>query len=125
MLPPGRAEGCGFESTDFDGAILEIAVIDAATGAVLLDTLVDPGAVPIHPAAAAVHGINADQLVAPPTGRRFIPSCDRVGVVGDHDGLIGDGRAAGSAGGSDDRPPAGDEDAFVQIRRWTAPAPPA
>lgn len=51
--------------------------------------------------------------------------CDRVGVVGDHDGLIGDGRAARSAGGSDDRPPAGDEDACVQIRRWTAPRTPA
>jgi hypothetical protein len=38
-------------------------------------------------------------------------------------GLIGDGRAAGSAGGSDDRSPAGDEDACVRIRRWTAPAP--
>ncbi|WP_159928886.1 3'-5' exonuclease [Rhodococcus sp. WAY2] len=66
MLRPGRAVVCDVESTDFDGAILEIAVIDAATGVVLLDTLVDPGAVPIHPAAAAVHGIDADQLVGAP-----------------------------------------------------------
>jgi hypothetical protein len=38
-------------------------------------------------------------------------------------GLIGDDRAGGSADGSDDRSLAGDEDACVQIRRWTAPAP--
>ncbi|QTJ70153.1 hypothetical protein HYG77_31660 (plasmid) [Rhodococcus sp. ZPP] len=68
MLRPGRAMVCDVESTDFDGAIVEIAVIDAATGAVLLDTLVDPGAVPIHPAVAAVHGISADADRRPPLG---------------------------------------------------------
>jgi len=73
MLRPGRAVVCDVESTDFDGAILEIAVIDSATGAVLLDTLVDPGAVPIHPAAAAVHGIDADQLIGAPNWAAVFP----------------------------------------------------
>ncbi|GCE37970.1 putative exonuclease [Rhodococcus wratislaviensis] len=66
MLTPGHAVILDTETSDLDGSILEVAVIDAATGAVLLDTLVDPGDVQIHPAAAAVHGISAAQLIGAP-----------------------------------------------------------
>lgn len=46
MLVPGRAAVLDVESTDLDGSIIEICVLDAATGNPLLDTLVDPGEVP-------------------------------------------------------------------------------
>jgi DNA polymerase III epsilon subunit-like protein len=45
---------------------VEVAVVAAATGATLLDTLVSPGC-PIQPGAQAVHGItDADVAGAPP-----------------------------------------------------------
>lgn len=67
MLGAGAACILDTETTDLDGAIIELAVIDAATGATLIETLVDPGSVPIHPEAHAVHGITAAQLVDAPT----------------------------------------------------------
>lgn len=73
MLRPNRAVVFDCETCDLDTAILEVAVIDAATGAVLLDTLVDPGDVSIHPAAAAVHGIDTDQLVGAPMWPDVVP----------------------------------------------------
>jgi hypothetical protein len=42
MLAPGAAVILDTETTDLPGAICDIAVVDAATGAVLLDSLVDP-----------------------------------------------------------------------------------
>ncbi len=67
MLAPGAACILDTETTSLDGSIIEIAVIDAATGEVLLDTLVDPGAVPIHPDAHAVHGLTDADLAGAPT----------------------------------------------------------
>lgn len=67
MLEPGAACILDVETTGFTGAIIEIAVIDAATGETLLNTLVDPGPVPIEPGAQAVHGISVDDLVDAPT----------------------------------------------------------
>lgn len=52
------------ETTDLDGEIIEIAVIDER-GAVLLDTLVRAAA-PIHPDAQRVHGISRDDLLGAP-----------------------------------------------------------
>lgn len=52
------------ETTDLDGRVCEIAVIDTA-GRVLLDTLVNPGC-PITAAAGAVHGITADEVATAP-----------------------------------------------------------
>lgn len=54
-------ETTGLEAAD---QVIEVAVVDA-DGAVLLDTLVQP-TVPIHPGAAAVHGISLEQLAAAP-----------------------------------------------------------
>lgn len=73
MLAPGTAVVLDCETTGFDGSIIEIAVIDAATGAVLLDTLVDPGDVAIEPGAQAVHGITAAALVGAPTWPQVLP----------------------------------------------------
>lgn len=41
------------ETTDFDGLLVEMAVLEASTGDVLLDTLVRPDA-PISPTANAL-----------------------------------------------------------------------
>ncbi|MGW5081417.1 3'-5' exonuclease [Micromonospora echinospora] len=46
-------------------AVIEIAVIDAHTGAALLDTLVNPG-MPIQPGAQAIHGITGDDVADAP-----------------------------------------------------------
>ena len=56
MLAPGAAVILDTETTDLPGAICDIAVVDAATGAVLLDSLVDPRA-PITLGASWVHGL--------------------------------------------------------------------
>lgn len=53
------------ETTDLDGRICEIAIIDT-TGRVLLDTLVNPEC-PITPAAEAVHGITDAEVATAPT----------------------------------------------------------
>ncbi|NAZ86465.1 3'-5' exonuclease [Kineococcus sp. T90] len=53
------------ETTDLHGALVELAVLDAATGKVLLNTLVNPHS-PIAAAAQVVHGISdADVAGAP------------------------------------------------------------
>src|SRR5262249_41372082 len=66
MREPGTAVILDTETTDLDGYVVEIAVIDAATGDTLLDTLVNPGT-PIADGARWVHGISdADVADAPP-----------------------------------------------------------
>jgi DNA polymerase-3 subunit epsilon len=64
------------ETTDLDGYIVEIAVIDAQ-GATLLDTLVNPHAA-IEDDAFAVHGIAAEQLVDAPTFAELLPRLQTV-----------------------------------------------
>lgn len=50
------------ETTDFDGEIVEVAIVDAATGATMLDSIVRPiGS--IAPDAGNIHGIT-DQMCA-------------------------------------------------------------
>ena len=65
MRLPGAAVILDTETTDLDGYVVEVAVLDAATGDVLLDTLVNPGC-PVQPAARWVHGIGDDQLASSP-----------------------------------------------------------
>lgn len=65
MLEPDTAVILDTETTDLYGAVIEIAVIDACTGKTLLDTLVNPGNVPITEGAFAVHGITESQVTAP------------------------------------------------------------
>lgn len=66
LREPGAAVILDTETTDLDGVLVEVAVLDACTGEVLLDTLIRPDA-PISPAATWVHGIrDADVADAPP-----------------------------------------------------------
>lgn len=60
------------ETTDLDGEICEIAIIDTQ-GRVLVDTLVKPGA-PCAPEARAVHRINDSDLDAAPTWSQVWPT---------------------------------------------------
>jgi hypothetical protein len=73
MLEPGAAVILDTETTDlFDAAIVEIAVIDACTGATLLDTLVRADR-PIQPGARAVHGISDADLADAPVWADVLP----------------------------------------------------
>lgn len=65
-LEPGAAVVLDTETTDLDGVVVEIAVIDAATGQVLLDNLVNPDGVPVADGARAVHGISDEELAGAP-----------------------------------------------------------
>lgn len=64
-LADPRAVVLDTETTDLDGFLVEIAVVDT-TGTPLLDTLVNPG-VPISPGAQAVHGITDAMVAEAPT----------------------------------------------------------
>lgn len=80
MLTPGVAVVLDTETTDFNGRIVEVAVIDASTGEPLLVTLVDPQQ-PIADAAAAVHGITDAAVAGSPTWDEVLPQL--LQVVGD------------------------------------------
>ncbi|MEE2061702.1 3'-5' exonuclease [Rhodococcus artemisiae] len=74
ILTPGAAAILDVETSGLDGSILEIAVLDAATGEVLLDTLVFPGPhITIEPEAQAVHGITAGDLIGAPGWPEVLP----------------------------------------------------
>ncbi|MEU6672290.1 3'-5' exonuclease [Streptomyces sp. NPDC046727] len=62
MLKPGAAVVLDTETTDLYGRTVEVAVVDAASGKKLMDTLVQPEA-PITPGAYWVHGISDEDLV--------------------------------------------------------------
>ncbi|MFF4417123.1 exonuclease domain-containing protein [Streptosporangium sp. NPDC001559] len=72
-LEPGAAVILDTETTSLSGVVVEIALIDAATGAVLLDTLVHPGEVPVESGARAVHGISDDMLAGAPRWEQVLP----------------------------------------------------
>ncbi len=72
MREPGAAVILDTETTDLVGYVVEIAVLDAATGEVLLDTLVNPGC-PVQPGARWVHGISDEELVDAPPLAQVMP----------------------------------------------------
>ncbi|MGH3833075.1 MAG: 3'-5' exonuclease [Pseudonocardiaceae bacterium] len=78
MLEPGAACVLDTETTDLDGAIVEVAVIDACTGDVLLDTLVNSGDVRISQEAFRVHGICDEDVADAPTWPDVLPTLLRV-----------------------------------------------
>jgi DNA polymerase III epsilon subunit-like protein len=65
-LETGAAVVLDTETTGLDGVVVEIAVIDASTGDVLLDTLVYPDGVPVEDGARSVHGISDAELADAP-----------------------------------------------------------
>ena len=72
-LEPGAAVICDFETTDLGGVAIEVAVIDPSTGAVLLDTLINPDGVRVEDGARAVHGITDAELAHAPGWRDIAP----------------------------------------------------
>ena len=72
-LEPGAAVICDFETTDLGGVGIEVAVIDACTGAVLLDTLISPDGVQVEDGARAVHGITDAELAEAACWRDVAP----------------------------------------------------
>lgn len=72
----GRAVILDVETTDLDGAICQIAIIDTA-GQVLLNTLVNPGT-PCSPAASAVHGLVDEDLVNAPSWAQVWPRAQQA-----------------------------------------------
>ena len=72
-LEPGAAVICDFETTDLGGVGIELAVVDATTGAVLLDTLISPDGVAVEDGARAVHGITDAELADAPCWRDIAP----------------------------------------------------
>ncbi|MEO6086679.1 MAG: 3'-5' exonuclease [Umezawaea sp.] len=78
MLEPDVAVLVDVETTGLAGAVIEVAVIDAATGATLLDTLVHPGDIAIEPGARAVHGITLDHLATARTWDKIAPKIRKV-----------------------------------------------
>src|SRR6266508_989847 len=72
MREPGAAVILDTETTDLDGYVVELAVIDAATGDTLLNTLVNPGE-PISDGARWVHGITDEQVADAPPWADVLP----------------------------------------------------
>jgi hypothetical protein len=73
MQRPGAAVVLDTETTSLSGVAIELAVIDAATGEVLLDTLIDPAGVEIEDGARAVHGITDAELAGAPSWAEVWP----------------------------------------------------
>lgn len=65
------------ETTDFDGEVIEIAVIDARTDSILLDSLVHPTG-PINPEATRVHKITDQMCADAPTWPELWPQLAAV-----------------------------------------------
>jgi DNA polymerase III epsilon subunit-like protein len=77
LLEPDTAVILDTETTDLYGRTVEVAVIDAATGRKLLDTVVNPEA-PISRGAFWVHGISDDDVAGAHTFDRILPRLRKV-----------------------------------------------
>lgn len=77
MLAPGAACLLDIETADLQAPVCEIAVIDAATGKTLLNSLVNPGR-PISHSAFRTHGISDADVANTPTWPDMQPELLRV-----------------------------------------------
>ncbi|MFE5841993.1 exonuclease domain-containing protein [Streptomyces niveus] len=77
LLAPDTAVILDTETTDLDGRTVEIAVIDAATGKKLMNTLVDPGA-PISDGARWIHGITDEMVAGKRPFEKILPRLRKV-----------------------------------------------
>jgi hypothetical protein len=77
MLQPGAACVLDTETHDLWGRVMEVAVVDAASGEVLLETLVNPQT-PVTEGAFAVHGISDVMVADAPTWDQVLPDVLRV-----------------------------------------------
>ncbi|PJE97134.1 hypothetical protein CUT44_14220 [Streptomyces carminius] len=78
LLEPGRAVVLDTETTDLYGRTVEIAVIDAATGKKLMDTLVNPGDTEISDGARWVHGITSEMVADARPFEKVLPRLRKV-----------------------------------------------
>ena len=78
LLEPGIGVILDTETTDLDGRIIEISIIDAATGTVLMDQLINPQGAPIYAEARTVHHISPDDLATAPTFTQVRPRLEDV-----------------------------------------------
>lgn len=72
-LEPGAAVVLDWETTDLYGPGIELGIIDACTGATILDTLVSPDGEPVADGARAVHGITDAELDGAPLWSAVVP----------------------------------------------------
>ncbi|MEU5163389.1 3'-5' exonuclease [Streptomyces sp. NPDC020875] len=77
LLEPGAAVVLDTETTDLGGRTVEIAVVDAATGKKLMETLVNPEA-PITDGARWVHGITDEMVADARTFDKILPRLKKV-----------------------------------------------
>jgi DNA polymerase III epsilon subunit-like protein len=77
LLEPGAAVITDTETTDLYGQTIEIAVIDAATGKTLMDTLVKPTTA-ITPGAYWVHGISDEDVAEARPWEKVLPRLRKV-----------------------------------------------
>ena len=78
MLEPGTACILDCETTDLDGAIIELAIIDAATGNTLFDSLIDPGGIRYRPRGRPRPTASKPAISsAHRCGRKFSPTSQR------------------------------------------------
>ncbi|MEV6357938.1 3'-5' exonuclease [Streptomyces hydrogenans] len=77
LLEPGAAVVLDTETTDLYGQTIELAVVDAATGKVLQDTLVKPTDL-ITSGARFVHGISDDDVANARPFERVLPRLRKV-----------------------------------------------
>ncbi|MEU6277077.1 3'-5' exonuclease [Streptomyces populi] len=78
LLAPGRAVVLDTETIDLYGRTVEIAVIDAATGKKLMDTLVNPGDREISDGARWVHGITDEMVASARPFEKVLPRLRKV-----------------------------------------------
>jgi len=78
LLEPGIGVILDTETTDLDGRIIEISIIDAATGTVLMNQLISPQGAPIYAEARTVHHISPDDLATAPTFTQVRPRLEDV-----------------------------------------------
>ncbi|GAA3838821.1 hypothetical protein GCM10022403_083990 [Streptomyces coacervatus] len=77
MLQPGMACVLDTETHDLWGRVMEVAVVDAASGEILLETLVNPQ-IPVTEGALAVHGISDAMVADAPTWDQVMPDLLRA-----------------------------------------------
>lgn len=78
MLTPGVAVVVDTETTDLYGHIVQIGVVDPATGQTLLNSYVDPAGRAITVEARGVHGITDAQLVDAPAWSKVLAKLRKV-----------------------------------------------
>lgn len=119
LLEPRAAAVVGLKATGPGPSAVpvEVAVLDAHDGTVLLNTLVNPAGVRVDPAARKAHGISNRELAAAPGWPQVLPQFLRA--VEGRTILAYDGSVAKRIATAATRTAGLDEDALPGADRWT------